>query len=249
MGRHGFAFPETVAIESRVMRRVAAVLLLLCGCGVAQTGAPIPDDQVPQRKVILNNSKVQVSLLSLAPEDATPMHKHDKDMVTVFVDGGTTQSTLPGKAPMTDKMEVGEVRFRRGGFAHSTKNHGGKDLRAVIVEFAEAQGVSKKVGTKSKTCAPDSKACVEEKQLFCTERVCVENVVMAAGSSSIKHSHATDHLIVAVSDFELTDEVEGKGTVIRKHKSGEVEFLPAGITHRLTNNGKQPAQFTVIVWR
>ena len=231
------------------MRRVAAVVFLLCMAGMAQTAAPIPDDQVPQRKEILNNNKVKVSLLNLAPGDATPMHKHDKDMVTVFVDGGKTQSTFFGRAPSANKFEVGEVRFRAAGFAHSTKNEGAKDFRAVIVEFAEAQGKMKKVGTKSKTCTPDSKACVEEKQLFCTEKVCVENVSMAPGSSSIKHSHATDHMIVAVSDFELTDEVEGTGTVIRKHKSGEVEYLPAGITHRLTNKGTEAAQFTVIVWR
>ena len=231
------------------MRRVAAVVILLCAASLGQAGAPIPDDQVPQRKVILNNNKVQVSLLSLAPGDATPMHKHDKDMVTVFVDGGKTQSTFLGKAPVSDKMEIGEVRVRNAGFAHSTENQGAKPFRAVIVEFVDAQGKLKKVGTKSRTCAPDSKACVEEKQLFCTEKVCVENVYMAPGSSSIKHSHATDHLIVAVSDFELTDEVEGKGTVIRTHQSGEVEYLPAGITHQLTNTGKAPAQFTVVVWR
>lgn len=231
------------------MRRVAAAVLLLCAASVGQSGTPIPDDQVPQRKAILNNDKVQVSLLDIPPGDATPMHKHDKDMVTVFVDGGKTESTFFGKAPTADKMEVGEVRFRNEGFAHSTKNEGERPFRAVIAEFAEPQGKLKKVGTKSKTCAPDSKVCVEEKQLFCTEKVCVENVSMAPGASSIKHSHATDHLIVAISDFELTDEVEGKGTVIRKHKSGEVEYLPAGITHRLTNNGKQSAQFAVIVWR
>jgi quercetin dioxygenase-like cupin family protein len=231
------------------MTRVMAVVFLLCAACVGQASTPIPDNEVPQRKVILENNKVMVSLLAIAPGDATPMHKHDKDMVTVFVDGGKTQHTLYGKASVADKMEVGEVRFKSAGLTHSTKNAGTQPLSAVIVEFAESQGAMKKVGTKSKTCSPDKKACVDEKQLFCTEKVCVENVSMAPGSSSIRHSHPTDHLIVAISDFELTDEVEGKGTVVRKHKSGEVEFLPAGITHRLTNNGKEPARFSVIVWK
>jgi quercetin dioxygenase-like cupin family protein len=226
-----------------------AVLLLLCAACLGQAGAPIPDNEVPQRKVILENNKVMASLLALPPGEATPMHKHDKDIVTVFVDGGKTQNTLYGKAPAADKMEMGEVRFKAAGFTHSTKNVGTSPFRAVIVEFAEPQGTMKKVGTKSRTCSPDKGACVDEKQLFCTGKVCVENVSMAAGSSSIRHSHSTDHLIVAISDFELTDEVEGKGTVIRKHKSGEVEFLPAGITHRLTNNGKEAARFAVIVWK
>jgi quercetin dioxygenase-like cupin family protein len=232
------------------MRRVITAVLLLIGAACfGQAGAPIPDNEVPQRKVILENNKVMVSLLNLAPGDATPMHKHDKDMVTVFVDGGKTQHTLYGKEPTADKMEVGEVRFKNAGFTHSTKNEGAGAFRAVIVEFEEPQGQMEKQGTKSRTCAPDKNACVDEKQLFCTAKVCVENVSMAPGSSSIRHSHATDHMIVAVSDFELTDEVEGKGIVVRKHKSGEVEFLSAGITHRLTNTGKEAARFTVIVWK
>jgi quercetin dioxygenase-like cupin family protein len=231
------------------MRRVLGAVLLLCAACLGQSGAPIPDNEVPQRKVILENNKVLVSLLSIPAGDATPMHKHDHDMVTVFVDGGKTQSTFLGKQPTADKMEVGEVRFRNAGFTHSTKNKGAGALRAVIVEFEEAQGAMKKVGTKSRTCSPDKNVCVEEKQLFCTDKVCVENVSMAPGSSSIRHSHATDHLIVAITDFELTDDVEGKGTVVRTHKIGEVEFLPAGITHKLTNNGKEAAKFAVIVWK
>jgi quercetin dioxygenase-like cupin family protein len=77
----------------------------------------------------------------------------------------------------------------------------------------------------------------------------VEDVTMAPGAVTTKHSHATDHMLVAVSDYELTDQVEGKGAVVRTRKSGEVEYIPAGITHRLTNTGQAPARFTVIVWR
>src|SRR3954451_2339372 len=137
------------------MKRIAAFVLLLCATGVAQSGAPIPDDQVPQRRVILKNNKVMVSLLSNPPGDATPMHIHDKDMVVVFVDGGKIQVTVPGKAPTTDKFEVGEVRFKEKGFTHSTKNLGTGQYRAVIVEFAEPQEKMTKVEKKSRTCTPD----------------------------------------------------------------------------------------------
>jgi quercetin dioxygenase-like cupin family protein len=74
-------------------------------------------------------------------------------------------------------------------------------------------------------------------------------VSIAPGAVTTRHSHATDHMLVAVSDFELTDQIEGKGAVVRTPKSGEVEYLPAGITHRLTNTGQVPARFTVILWR
>lgn len=239
-----------IAIEFPLMGQVPAVLLLLCAACAAQVSAPIPDSEVPQRKEILRNHRVAVSLLVLELGDATPMHRHDLDMLSVFVNGGHTRSTILGHKAISDSMSIGEVRFRNAGFTHATKNEGPGPFRAVIVEFADPQGKMKPVGTVSHYCNPGSTtACVDEKSLFCTTRVCVEDVSIAPGAVTTKHSHATDHMLIAVSDYELTDEVEGKGTVVRARKSGEVEYIPAGINHRLTNTGQAPAHFTVILWR
>jgi uncharacterized RmlC-like cupin family protein len=94
------------------------------------------------------------------------------------------------------------------------------------------------VGTASHYCNPDSTtACVDEKQTFCTEKVCVENVTIAPAT---KHGHTTDPMLAAVSDYELTDRVEGKGIIVRRRKSGEVEYIPAGITHRIANAAAAP---------
>ena len=205
---------------------------------------------MPQHKEILRNHRVTVSLLELAPGEATPMHQHNGDTLAVLVDGGRTRNIVLRHKAVADGMAVGEARFLNAGYAHATKNEGVGRLRVVYVEFADPQGKMEKVGTASRYCNPGSTtACVDEKQLFCTERVCVEDVSIAPGAITTKHSHTTDHMLVAVSDYELTDQVEGKGTVVRTPKSGEVEYLPAGITHRLTNTGQAPARFTVIVWR
>ncbi len=238
-----------IRLKFPVMRRAAAFLLLCVAC-TAQTPAPIPDSEVPQRKEILRNHRVAASLLELAPHEATPMHQHAHDMLDVFVNGGDTQNTLFGHKAAVERMAVGEVWFRTAGYAHATQNESPEPFRVVIVEFADPQGAIKRVGTTTKYCNPGSTtACVDEKSLFCTARVCVEDVGIAPGALTSKHSHATDHMLVAVSDYELTDQVEGKGTVVRRLKSGEVEYIPAGITHQMTNTGKAAARFTVIVWR
>ena len=232
------------------MRRAAATLLLLCAACAGQAPAPIPDAEVPQRKEILRNHRVTVSLLELAPGEATPMHQHDRDMLEVFVNGGSTRDTTPGHKPAEDKMGVGEARFHSAGYVHAIKNEGASSLRVVLVEFADPQGKMDPGGTAFHYCNPGSPAaCVDEKSLFCTTRVCVVDVRIAPGAVTTKHSHATDHMLVAVSDYELTDQVEGKGTVVRSQKSGEVEYILAGITHRQTNTGQAPARFTVILWR
>src|ERR1700730_83923 len=242
--------PTTIRLELPPMRRAAAALLLLCAACAGQVPVPIPDSEVPQRKEILRNHRVTVSLLELATGEATPMHQHDRDMLAVFVDGGRTRNTVLGHKAAADKMTVGEARFLNAGYAHATKNEGAGRLRVVIVEFADPQGKMEKGGTASHYCNPGTTtACVDEKQLFCTAKVCVEDVSIAPGAVTTKHSHTTDHMLVAVSDYDLTDQVEGKGTVVRTRKSGEVEYIPAGITHRITNTGQAPARFTVIVWR
>lgn len=241
--------PTTIRLELLPMRVTAALFLLSVAC-TGQVPAPIPNSEVPQRKEILRNDRITVSLLELAPHEATPMHQHDRDMLEVFVNGGRTRNTIFGQKPAADQMAVGEVRFINAGYAHASQNEGAGPFRVVIVEFADPQGKMKQVGGGSHYCNPGSAtACVDEKNLFCTAKVCVADVNIAPGAITTKHAHATDHMLVAVSDYELTDEVEGKGTVVRTRKSGEIEYTPAGIKHRQTNSGQAPAHFTVIMWR
>jgi len=90
---------------------------------------------------------------------------------------------------------------------------------------------------------------VDEKYLFCTDKFCVEDVTMDPGAMSTKHSHSTDHMLVAVTDYQLTDVIVGKPKKVRTKKAGEVEYIPAGITHQLTNTGAAKARFVVIAFK
>jgi quercetin dioxygenase-like cupin family protein len=240
-----------MAVES-AMRQALLFLLALCALAAAQKPAPIPDSNVEQRKVILENSRVTVTRFDFAPGEAIPMHQHTHDIMAVFIDGGRLRETVEGRKPSDEKMYAGEVRFHPQGYAHSTKNLEVEPFRVAVVEFADLQGKLEKAAKPKKTryCNTGSKTvCVDENELFCTAKVCVEDVVMAPGAVTTKHSHTTDHMLVAISGYELTDTIEGKGTSVRTRRSGEVEYISAGITHQLTNTGKQPAHFVVVLWR
>ncbi len=245
-----YAFERSVSPVRMPPMRFVAVFLLLCAACAAQVSAPAPDAQLPQSKEIFRNHRVTVSLLELAPREAVPKHPLGHDLLAVFINEGRTQNKLLGHKLLTGQVSAGEVRYRDASSPLAITNEGNAPLRLVIVEFADPQGKMEHVGTHSHTCNPGSTAaCFDEHNLFCTARVCVEDVVIAPSTITHKHSHATDHMLVAVSDYELTDQVEGKGTVVRTRKSGENEYIPAGITHQITNTGKEPAHFTVIVWR
>jgi len=149
------------------------------------------------------------------------------------------------------KTSPGEVHFQPGGFSHSVANAGKSEFKAVDIEFQDAQGKREPVGQKrNHYCNPGSKeACVTEKYLFCTSRFCVEDVTMGPGAKSTQHSHDTEHMLVAISDYSLADDTTGKGVISREVKSGGVEYLPAGITHVLTNTGKEEARFIAIIFK
>jgi mannose-6-phosphate isomerase-like protein (cupin superfamily) len=222
--------------------RSVAVFMLLCTACTAQVSAP-------QSKEIFRNHRVTVSTLELAPRESTKSPRA-RDFLVVFINDGRIQNKLLSRKLLTDQVDAGEVRYQKANSPFTITNEGDTPLHLVFVDFTEPQGKLEKLGTRSHTCDPGSAtACWDEHNLFCTKRVCVEDVVIAANTITHKHSHATDHMMVAVSDYELKDEVEGKGTVIRTRKSGEMEYIPAGITHQITNSGKAPAHFTVVLWR
>src|SRR5438270_4567630 len=108
------------------MRR-AIVSCLLWGCALSAGAAyaqdaPVPDAQVPQRRELLRTDRFTVYLLDLAPGQATPMHRHDLDIASVFPTNARTVSTFWKEAARPDRPAVGTVRFRSAGFTHATAN-------------------------------------------------------------------------------------------------------------------------------
>ena len=103
------------------------------------------------------------------------MHRHDKDLLTVFISGGRTTAVFEGSAPQTDTFVAGVVRYRQAGFAHSTQNDGSSDFRAVLLEFDEPQGPSRAGGAGD---------------LFCTDHFCVHRFNVAPGAALVGKGEA-----------------------------------------------------------
>ena len=70
----------------------------------------------------------------------------------------------------------------------------------------------------------------------------VSEVELQPGVTIPSHHHDGPHLVVAVSDLELSSDVEGRGPRAVKLKAGDVTWVPGGFTHTLTNTGKSPAR-------
>ncbi|MDQ3753143.1 MAG: hypothetical protein M3371_00240 [Acidobacteriota bacterium] len=239
-------------IEGRpIAAKVLILLLLLCKFAAAQETAPISALEVKYRRQIFKNDRFSVFLLEIPPNHASLMHRHDTDILSIFVSGGETKGTIYGQPPREDRFAVGEVRFRPPGFTHSTENIGANVFRSVILEFNSSMGaIQPTKPPDSSYCNPGSEtACVEEKYLFCTAKFCVKEVGIAPGAIWRDNEYASDQMLVGVSDYKLSYKPKGKAAHVRKRKSGEVEYFTGSSTRQWTNAASGPARIIAIVFR
>ena len=243
--------PKQLIESCPITAKPLILLLLLCNLAAAQETAPISALEVKYRKQIFKNDRFTVFLLEIPPTHASLMHRHDTDILSIFVSGGETKGTIYGNPPKEDRFAVGEVRFRPAGFTHSTENIGADVFRSVILEFNSSMGAIQPTKLPhSSYCNPGSEmACVDEKYLFCTTKFCVKEVSIAPGATWRNTEYASDQMLVAVSDYELSSKPKGKVAEVRKRKSGEVEYFTGGSTRQWTNAASGPARIIAVVFR
>ena len=225
-------------------------LLFLCTVAAAQDTKVISALDVKYRKQIYKDPRFSVFLLQIPPTHASLMHRHDTDMLSVFVSGGATKSTIFGKPPVPDSFRAGDVRYRAGGFTHETENTGTTMFRAVILEFNSPAGDANadKPADVRNCNAGDAARCVDEKYLFCTAKFCVEDISIAPRAIWRDREFARDQMLIAVSDYSLSYKQGGKTASTRRRKSGEADYLAAGTERQWTNNGSLPAHVVTVIF-
>ncbi len=225
------------------------LLLSICLACLAQN-PPVPAEQEPFHSPIFRNEHLLAVRVEIPPHQTTQFHQHAHQYLGVSLSDATLTTTMPGQPPAQEKRWRGEARMGNP-VAHSVRNDGDTPYRATVVEFFARQGAVKPLERKpSHYCNPRSTtACVTERYLFCTDRVCVSEVEMGPGALTIRHSHSTDHMVIAISDLNMKDWIQGRpAAAMRTQKSGEVLYIDAGITHQL-ENGPQPARFITVSWK
>ena len=212
--------------------------------------APVPAEKEPFHAPIFRNEHVLVLGVEIPPHQTTQIHQHVHQYLAVALTDSTITATVPGQSPVQEKRSRGEA-WMGNPVAHTVRNDGDTPFRAVVVDLFARQGEVKLRDSKpSRYCNPRSKtACVSERYLFCTDRICVSEVEMGPGAITMKHSHSTDHMVIAVSNLDMKDWIEGRpAATMRTQKSGEVLFIDAGITHQL-ENGPKAVKFITVSWK
>jgi quercetin dioxygenase-like cupin family protein len=86
-------------------------------------------------KVLLDNDKVRVLELQIAPGGKTGMHSHG-DNIVYYVTGGDAMQTLPDGTTKARHGNAGEVLWS-GPVTHDTQNTGKAPVKVLVIELKE----------------------------------------------------------------------------------------------------------------
>jgi quercetin dioxygenase-like cupin family protein len=201
----------------------------------------------PSHHLALENEQVRVFRVEVAPHASTLVHRHGHDYVFVTLGDAHVSNEVQGKSPVDLQLPDGRTSFTPGGFAHAAKNLADTPFRNVTIELLQ----DGKLREAPSPWPPEAEGNRElpgfrVKVLSIHDGARVSEVEIQPGATVPRHHHDGPHLVVAVSDFELRSDVEGKGPVSTTAKTGDVKWLPGGLTHTLTNTGKSPARLVTV---
>jgi quercetin dioxygenase-like cupin family protein len=95
---------------------------------------PLPKEG--NREPILENERVRVFRVSLAPGESLPLHNHPLPGLAVSITGGELELMTQGNAaPDQTTLAPSDVRWRPAPVTHSVKNVGKTNFEGVDIEF------------------------------------------------------------------------------------------------------------------
>jgi quercetin dioxygenase-like cupin family protein len=105
-----------------------------------KTPASEPDQSKPiepmNRTPVLENDRVRVYRVSLAPGQSTSLHTHSLPGLAVAITAGEIEITTQGKSkPDRLTLPVGDARWRAGAVTHSIRNVGRTTFEAADIEL------------------------------------------------------------------------------------------------------------------
>ena len=212
--------------------------------------APPPEVEItaePSHHLALQNQYVRVFQVEVAPHAATLLHRHRHDYIFVTLGASEISNEVAGKPAVTLKLQDGEVRASDAGFAHIARNLAATPFRVVAVELLQDDQAH---ATPPPKWDDDRSLQVlhggTQEILFVKDGVRVSETELQVAGSVPKHHHTHPHLVIAVTDLLLRNDVVGKGASNVEMKSGDIKWIDAGVTHSITNVGAGQAKFVTL---
>jgi quercetin dioxygenase-like cupin family protein len=208
----------------------------------------------PHHKLVLANDQVRVFNVDVPPHSETLMHWHRHDYIYVVVGAAEIVNAVDGKDPVKLTLSDGDVRFVSATFAHTFRNGSGQPFRNVTIELLHDDKL-RQSPLHWDPAHPEEDRSLDilnggtKEILFVQDGVRASEYELQPGAVIPLHHHGGPHLVVALTDYELRSDVEGKGLKTLSMKRGESQWTAGGYSHSLTNSGHTPAKFVTLEFR
>jgi quercetin dioxygenase-like cupin family protein len=234
--------------------RVAG-LLFLATATLAQQQQPVEITSEPSHHLVFENEYVRVFDVTVAPKATTLVHRHGHDYLFVTLGDTDVVNTRVGEKPVPLHLNDGEVRYTAGNFAHSAVNESAHPFHNITIELLKP---SSSVKTCTEGCeVPNGCAgatlasppgCPTTIRRIASDQWTASLVTLPPSAHMEKHTHTMPHMVVAVTDLDLSSQAESATASIRKSPGG-LAWVPSGVTHSLANNSSRPAQFVILEFK
>lgn len=229
------------------MKRPFLFLLLSAGFLLAQ--APAPEVEItaePHHHLKISNDQIRAYYVEVAPREETLTHWHRHDYFAISLGPAEISNAVKGK-PVTDvKFVEGETRFTPGTFAHTVRDISEQPFRNVTVELMQDEALRNTQAKWDEERGLDILPGGTRDIVFVKDGVRVTEFELQPGGMVPMHHHAGPHLLVAISDFDLRNDLPGKGAAAEHFKSGESKWFTGNYSHMITNTGKEAGRFVTL---
>src|SRR5260370_20531574 len=249
LGKHGTRPLQLAAwngcstmLNMRELRIVG--MALLYACVLAQSQQTVDITSEPSHHLVLQNQYLRAFDVTVAPKATTLVHRHEHDYVFVTLGDADLTNARVGEKPSGLQLKDGETRFTPGGFAHAAINNSDRPFNNITIDLLQTATNVKRCTESCSLplpCANDANsACPSVERRISSDQWVMSFITMPPGASVEKHSHPMPHLVVAVSNVDLTVDT-GSSVNHSKLAIGGVAWFPAGLTHSVRNDTSNTA--------
>lgn len=224
---------------------------LLCVAAASQPPQVVDITSEPSHHLVFQNEYLRAFNVIVAPRATTLVHRHEHDYLFVTLGDVDVTNARVGEKPAGLQLKDGETRFTPGGFAHAAVNNSDRPFHNITIDLLQtATNVKRCTESCSVLVACDVEgkplsSCPTIERRITSDQWVMSFITMPPGSALEKHTHTTPHLVVAVSDMDLTVDTE---TAVNPGKLavGGVAWVPAGVTHSIRNSASNTARFVTL---
>jgi hypothetical protein len=223
-------------------------------------GDAVPLADEPHYAHVFQNGYVQVFNLTVPPLDATLLHRHDHPYIYLSLGATEIVDAVEDQPPTNLSLADGATRYSPGGFADVLRTDAGIAYRNITVAFEHPQEAPQNLGLAGDdrplgSCPQSNATTPQDNQIpfeqvipcFETSEIHVDLVKVEGGKDYVQASPDTAALLIAMSNASLDVSLAGEHAAFLH--AGDVQWLPAGVSRRVSDFLGIRSQFLLISFK